>query len=310
MKRTLFALALVASTVASTLPFVAAAATPPVLSGLYVVGELGIVQFSLVDGKVVGKVKSSAQCVFPPDTQVVSGVFEGGVFIGNVTLCQTGGGCAMQRSYPMLGVSHDDAIAGWIRLDSACKSPALDGRSLFFRPATPEEKQKVASDSSAAQVAGKDKNDPAVQADEAITEGHRLIQDTKYGPAREKFRQAMALDDTRWDALLGYGLTEVKLGHPERSLEYFDKALVVAQARKTSAANLALAHYNRACAQVAMGDKKGAVVALKTAVRLGGATNLIDQLTDDPDLDPIRTEPEFKRLLADAQAQHNRKKPK
>jgi hypothetical protein len=301
MKRLLVALALV--------PLAATAATP-VLSGLYSVGELGLVQFSIVDGKVVGRVKSSAQCVFAPDTQVVTGQFEGGVFVGSVTLCQTGAGCAVQRSYPMLGVAHDDAVAGWIRIDSACQSPALDGRSLFFRPATPEEKQKVASESSAATVAGKDKNDPAVQADEAISEGQRLIQDTKFGPAREKFRQAIDLDDTRWDAYLGYGLTEVKLGHPERSLEYFDKALAVAQVRKTSAANLALAHYNRACAQVAMGDKKGAVVALKTAVRVGGASNVIDWLTDDPDLNPIRTDPDFKRLLADAQAQHNRKKPK
>lgn len=302
MKRTLVFLALV--------PFAAAAAPTPVLSGLYSVGELGLVQFSVVDGKVVGRMKSSAQCVFPNDTQVVSGTFEGSVFVGNVTLCQTGAGCPVQRSYPMLGVSHDDAVAGWIRLDPACKSPALDGRSLFFRPATSEEKQKVASESSAAQVAGKNKNDPAVQADEAITEAHRLVQDIKYGPAREKFRQAIELDDTRWDAYLGYGLTEVKLGHPERSLEYFDKALAVAQVRKASPANLALAHYNRACAQVAMGDKKGAVASLKTAVKLGGASNLIDSLTDDPDLNPLRAEVDFKRLLSEAQAQHNRKKPK
>lgn len=302
MKRTLVALAMV--------PFVAAAAATPVLSGLYSVGELGLVQFSLVEGKVVGKVKSSAQCIFPPDTQVVTGTFEGSVFVGTVTLCQTGAGCSPQRSYPMLGVAHDDAVAGWIRLEGSCKSPALDGRSLFFRPANTEEKQKVASEISAAQVAGKDKSDPAVQADEAIKEGQRLVQDTKFAPAREKFRQAMELDGTRWDALLGYGLTEVKLGHPERSLEFFDKALAVAQQRKTSASNLAMAHYNRACAQAAMGDKKGAVASLKIAVRMGGASNLIDSLTDDPDLNLLRTDTDFKRLLAEAQAQHNRKKPK
>lgn len=302
MKRTLVALAMV--------PFAAAAAATPVLSGLYSVGELGLVQFSLVEGKVVGKMKSSAQCVFPPDTQVVNGTFEGGVFVGNVTLCQTGAGCAVQRSYPMLGVSHDDAVAGWIRLDAPCQSPALDGRSLFFRPATPEEKQKVASESSAATVAGKNKGDPAVQADEAINEGQRLIQDIKYGPAREKFRQAMLLDETRWEAFLGYGVSEVKLGHPERSLEYFDKALAAAQVLKVSPANIALAHYNRACAQAAMGDKKGAVASLKTAVRVGGASNVIDWLTDDPDLNPLRSDPEFKRLLSEAKAQHNRKNPK
>jgi tetratricopeptide (TPR) repeat protein len=275
------------------------------------VGELGLVQFSLVDGKVVGKVKSSAQCLFAPDTQVVTGGFEGGVFIGSVTLCQTGAGCAAQRTYPMLGVSHEDAVAGWIRLDAACQSPALDGRSLFFRPATPEEKQKVAGDSSATAIARAQKGDPAVQADQAIAEGQKLIQDSKYGPAREKFRQAMGLDETRWEGYLGFGVTEVKLGHPERSFEFFDKALAMAQARKASPVDIAQAHYNRACAQVAMGDKKAAVVSLRTAVKVGGASNLIDWLTDDTDLNPLRGDEEFKRLLREAQAAHkNNKKPK
>ncbi len=302
MNRTLVALAMMYS-------LAAAAAPTPVLSGLYSVGELGLVQFSIVDGKIVGKLKSSAQCVFAADTQVVTGTFEGGVFLGSVTLCQTGAGCAAQRTYPMLGVSHDDAVAGWIHLEAPCQSPALDGKALFFRPATPEEKQKVAGDASAVQVAQKNKNDPAVQADEAIREGQHLIDESRFSQAREKFRQAMALDDTRWDAVLGYGVTEVKLGHPERSLEYFDKALAVAQLRKASPANLALAHYNRACAQVAMGEKKGAIASLKTAVKVGGASNLIDWLTDDPELNPVRNDPDFKRLLADALAAH-RKKPK
>lgn len=298
MKRTLVALAMV--------PFAAAAAPAPVLSGLYAVGELGLVQFTLVEGKVVGKVKSSAQCLFAADTQVVTGTFEGGVFIGNVTLCQTGAGCAAQRTYPMLGVSHDDAVAGWIKLDSACKSPALDGRSLFFRPATPEEKQKVASDSSAAALAQKQsKSDPSVLADEAIKDGHKFFQEAKFSQAREKFRQAIELDETRWDAFLGYGTAEVNLGHPERSLEFFDKALAVAQVRKAAPADLALAHYDRACAQVAMGDKKAAVASLKTALRVGGASNVIDFLTSDPDLNPLRNEKDFKQLMQEAQAQHN-----
>lgn len=300
MKRTLVALALV--------PFAAAAAPTPVLSGLYSVGELGLVQFSVMDGRVVGKVKLSAECVFAPDTQVVSGVFEGSVFVGSVTLCQTGAGCPALRTYPMLGVSHDDAVGGWIRLDAACQSPVLDGRALFFRPATPEEKQKVAADSSAAALAQKQNNkDPAQLAADAINEGHRLLQDSKFGPAREKFRQAMELDDVHWEAELGYGITEVKLSHPERSLEFFDKALALAQAHKVPQTNFAQIHYNRACAQVAMGDKKAAMASLRVALKLGGASNLIDQLTDDSDLTPLRADPEFKRLVTEAQAQHRKK---
>lgn len=287
----------------------AVAAPTPVLSGLYSVGELGLVQFTVVEGKVVGKVKLAGECTFAPDTQVVTGVFEGGVFVGNVTLCQTGAGCTAQRTYPMLGVAHDDAVGGVIRLDAGCKSPALDERALFIRPATPEEKQKVAGDASATALAAKQNGkDPAIAAVEAIADGQRLIQDAKYAQAREKFRQAMDLDDVHWEAALGFGLTEVKLSRPEKSLEYFDKALTIAQSRKVSPAYQAQIHYNRGCALVAMGDKKGAITSLRTALKLGGASNLIDQFTDDPDLGPLRNEPDFRRLVAEAQLQHNRKK--
>ena len=40
-------------------------------------------------------------------------------------------------------------------------------------------------------------------------------------------------------------------------------------------------------------------------------TNVIDGLTDDPDLNPIRGDADFKRLVTDAQAAHkSAKKPK
>jgi Tfp pilus assembly protein PilF len=290
-------------------PLLAGAVQTPVLSGLYSVGELGLVQFTVVDGKVVGKVKLANECSFPPDTQVVSGVFEGGVFVGNVTLCQTGAGCAAQRTYPMLGVAHDDAVGGVIRLDAGCRSPALDERALFIRPASVEEKQKVAGDSSALALAAKQNGkDPSVAAAEAIADGQKLLQDSRFQQAREKFRQAMELDDVHWEAALGYGLTEVKLSRPERSLEYFDKSLSIATQRKVQPAYVAQIHYNRACALVAMGDKKEAITSLRTALKLGGAANLLDQLTDDPDLGPIRGDLEFRKLVSEAQLQYNRKK--
>lgn len=301
--KTLVALALI--------PFVAAAAPSPVLSGLYSVGDLGLVQFSIAEGKIVGKLKLASECSFPLDTPVVTGVFEGGVFVGNVTLCQSGAGCPSQRTYPMLGVAHDDAVGAVIKLDPACQSKALDEGRLFFRPATPEEKQKVAGEASAAAVAASKTNkDPAIAAVEAIAEGNRLFQDTKFAQAREQFRLAMELNDVHWEAALGFGLTEVKLGQPARSLEFFDKSLSLAAAKKVQPVYVAQIHYNRSCAQVAMGDKKGAIASLKLALKLGGASNFIDQLSDDPDLSPLRNEADFKRLFAEAQLQHNRRKPR
>ncbi len=293
MKRSLVALALVSW---------GASAATPTLSGLYAVGEMGLVDFSMSEGKIVGKLRSSAQCVFAADTQVVTGNFEGNVFVGTVTLCLDGAGCPGQRAFPMLGVHHGDAVAAWIHLDEGCTSPALDGKALFFRPATVEEKQKVVGDSSAAAVAQKqNKADPQEQATEACQEGDRLLQDRKVNQAREKFRQAMEADPNRWEALMGFGVTEVKLGRSERALEYFDRAFAIGstqtQPRRPSPGHLSQVHYNRACALMMMGDKKGAVASLRAAVKLGGAALYSEPLLTDDDLEPLRTDPEFKRFV-------------
>lgn len=286
----------------------AVAAPTPVLTGLYSVGELGLVDFSTVDGKVTGKVRSSAQCVFAPDAVVVQGALEGSTFAGSVVLCQDGASCPSTRTYPMLGVFHGDAVAGYVRLDSGCSSPALDGRSLHFRPATMDEKQKVFGDASASALAQKlSKADLAQMAAEALSDANRLFQDQKIGPAREKFRQATELDETRWEAFMGYGVTEVKLHHAELSLPYFDKALSIAQARRVSVGQQAQVHYNRACALVALGRHPEAIASLRTAVKLGGAVAFVDSLEVDSDLEPLRRDPEFRRLSADVQVQARRK---
>lgn len=295
------------SILVTSLVSVAVGAAPsPTLSGLYSVGQLGLVEFTTSDGKIVGKVKSPTQCGFVKDTAVVSGTFEGNVLVARVTLCQSGPSCAAQRAYPMLALSHGGAIAGTVRLDTGCHSPALEGRQLVIRPLSAEQRQRAATEGLTS--ARLNPAEAMAQADEAMQEGQQLIQDQKFGPAREKFRQVIELDPNRWEALMGYGLTEVKLNNPTSALDFFDQALVAAQAHKAGPSSFAQVHYNRACAQVALGDKHGAIASLKTAMRIGGPTDLLDGLTDDPDLNPIRTEPEFKRLMSEALLQHNRKK--
>lgn len=293
------------------LTFAATSAAAPVLSGLYSVGELGLVDFSVVDGKVIGRLKSSAQCVFPPETQVITGVFEGNVFVGTVNLCQEGASCSGQHTYPMLGVFHGDSIAAFIHLETGCTSPALDGKSLFFRPATLEDKQKVLGDNSASQVAEKkSKKELAVIAGEAFKEGHRLLSDQKYGPAREKFKQSIAADDSNWEALLGFALTEIKLGRAQQSLEWFDKAAAAATASRASPQNYSQILYNRACAEVALGDNKAAVASLRSAVKLGGASLFVEDLATDPELQRLSKDPDFKRLAAEVQLAAKKKNPR
>jgi hypothetical protein len=287
----------------------AIAAPTPILSGLYSVGELGLVEFSLADGKVIGKMKSSQQCVFAHETSIVTGAFEGDVFVGTVNLCQDGSSCAATRTYQILGVFHEGAVAAWVHLDPGCTSPALDRNTLFLRPATLEEKQKVLGTNSASAVAQKmNKKELAVLAAEALADGNRLLSEQKFGPAREKFKQSVEANES-WEALLGLGTAEIKLNRLQESLAFLDRALTVAQSAKASGTQISQVHYNRACAEVALGDKKAALTSLRTAIKLGGAQNYLDALTSDADLQKLRGESEFRRFVAETQMQ-SRKKPR
>lgn len=288
----------------------ASAAPAPVLTGLYSVGELGLIEFSTFDGKVSGKVRSVAQCPFAPEAVVIQGTLEGTTFTGTVVVCQEDTpNCSAMKTYPMLGVFHDESVAGYVRLEPGCSSPALDRGQLHFRPASFEEKERfLGGTSSAGALAQKlSKADIAQLAAEALSEGNRFLQDQKIPPAREKFRQAMELDETRWEAFMGYGVTEVKLKHAQQALPYLDKALSIAQNRRASPGQLAQIHYNRACAFVALDRQAEAVAALRTTVKLGGAAAYVDSLQGDLDLEPLRENIEFKRLTAEALVQARRK---
>lgn len=284
------------------------AAPTPVLSGLYSVGELGLVDFSISDGKVIGKIKSSHQCVFAPDTQIVTGAFEGGVFVGTVNLCQEGpASCAATRTYQIMGVFHVDSVAAWLHLDPGCSSPALDHGQLFFRPASLEDKQRVLGPNSATQVAQKlNKRQLAVFAAEAAAEGNRLLAEQKVGPAYEKFRQSVEANET-WEGLLGLANTQIKLERYEEALAVLVRAQAAGQASRISPAYLSQVPYNRACIEIGMGDNKAALASLRAAIKMGGAAMYLEPLTTDTDLAKIRPDPEFQRLVAETQIQARRK---
>lgn len=287
MTRTLFALAVAFSWVAS--------AAAPALSGLYVVGDLGLVDFSTSsDGVVSGRVRTATKCAFPSDTKVVSGTFEDDVFIGTVTLCQQGPKCPPDQAYPMLAVHQGNSLSATVRLAPGCSSPALASRALRVTPASAD--QKRGGDS-------RIDRDARARAAQHIIDGNRMLQDQKTAPAQDHFKQAMEADPTSWEARMGFGITEVKLDRAQESLPLFDDALRVAAEQRAKPEDISQIHYNRACALTALGDRAGAVSSLREAVQLGGAQMYLDALLSDPDLQSLRQDKDFKRLAAETQVQ-------
>jgi hypothetical protein len=277
-------------------PLLAQARSAPVLSGLYSVGDLGVVDFVTQDGKVTGKLKLPGVCSFPPDTTVISGVFEGQVLVASVMLCQDGESCPSQRIVPMLGFLRDDAVVGQIRLELDCTSPALDGKSLHIRPASVDEKKLVlGAENSAAQLAQRQTRvDPAVAAAQSVMVGLEQLEQKNYAQAREAFRAAYELDP-RWESLRGIGLAELKLGHAAQALEQLNKAMQMAQRAKVGDAALQDLHYHRARALAATGRVPETIAALEQAVKANGAAPLVSALATDAEFNVIKNDPEYRR---------------
>lgn len=289
------------------LAFAANAATPaPVLSSVYHVADLGLVDFSMAGGEIIGRYKASGACAFAPDSQVVSGTFEGNVFVGWVAVCQEGLGCDAERKVPLLAVWHGDELLGTVHLSAGCSSPALERNLVLFRPATVDEKKTVIEGTSAAALATKNaKKDPVQQLTDMTQAGQQQLERHDYRSARATFESALAYRNDYWPALVGLGVAQVKLKDPSQGLETLDRALTLSQKGGAPAAYTALIHFNIACARAQQGRKKEALNALSVAVKTDGAS-VLEDLTTDADLAGLRSDAEFRRLAEQAKTARDR----
>ena len=283
----------------------ATAAPPPVLSGLYTVGELGVVDFSVTEGKVSGKLRQAHQCSnFSLNETVVTGSFEGQVFVGTIAICQDGKGCEAKRTYPFLGVYRDDAVSGFVHVDPGCSSLALDNRGIVIRPASAEERTRLpgATGSGASEVA--QKAETADPVENLIREGLALLKERKNTQARAKLLRAIELDDSRWGAHLGVGVADIELGEPNQALPELNRALELSSRLGLSQETVSAIHFHRCEAYSRLGMKKEALSALRSALNAGGSSVLADARTDSH-LKWLREQPEYQRLLEEF-----RKKPR
>jgi len=94
---------------------------------------------------------------------------------------------------------------------------------------------------------------------------------------------------------LGFGVGAlVRLGERDRALEWADRALVL------DPDNINL-QYNMACAMIQLRELERALTLLESVFR-GAHQPAIEWFKVDADLDPLRGDPRFRRMLADAEA--------
>jgi len=236
----------------------------------------------------------------------LSGNFEGDVFLGTVFICQEGPSCEREKTFPFLGVYHEGALAGDVKLDVGCSSPGLEGRRLNIAVATAEDRLLVSQDgdTSASSIAGKNQNKKELErlARESSTQGQLRMKENNFAAARVAFERSITYDDSDWRTWSYLSQVELKLNNVAKGLECIQKAVMAAQKAKSrpSDQDLGELFYNQACAQARNGRKSDAIKSLRNAFRVGEVPVLVQGAQSDPDLDAIREESEFKRLITDA----------
>ncbi|MBK7860560.1 MAG: hypothetical protein IPJ65_18565 [Archangiaceae bacterium] len=282
-------------------------AAPPALSGLYRAGDLGVVDLQSAEaGRLVARYKGAGSCAFKPEMQVLSGNFEGDVFLGTVFLCQEGPSCDREKVFPFFAVFHEGALAGDVKLDTGCSSRALEGKRLNISMATAEDRLLINQelDNSASSIATKNANRKELEklARESLTQGLLKLKEQNFAAARTQFERSLTYDDSDWKTWSYLGQVELKLGNVQKGLESIQKAVVVAGKSKPHITDEEMGDlfYNQSCAQSRNGKKREAVNSLRNALKVGDVATLLPSAQQDPDLDAVREEPDFKRALVDA----------
>ncbi len=265
-----------------------AAAAPSALTGQYRVGDLGTLDFSLQDGRSIGRFKEGGVCGFAPDAPIVNGVFEGSVFVGTAVVCQIGQSCDKNKTAPLLAVWHDDSLVASIKLDSECSSPALTDHRLLFSIATGVPKTR------------------SLDLKELYKAASDKLASGDFVAARDQFQRVLSQDDPTFalGARIGLGVAQVNLKDYGAAIENLEKATALAQ--RINARDVAAeASFNLACAQAQMGHKKEALGAVRQAVTWGKPGQYADALERDDDLSSLRQDEEFRKLVAQARVQRD-----
>lgn len=280
-------------------------AAEPAMSGPYKLGELGIVELSTSDGRVAGKVRGGGACNFASELQVLTGAMEGNVFVGSLLVCQEGPGCEKEKTYPFLALVTQDTLNGEVKLDTGCRSPGLDGKRLKGVSATRDDLQHLEREVglSAAQLVQKNSANKQKLQDEAkrlFADAYRTMQEGNLAKAATLAQASLARDSSVHKVWSMLGVLHINLKNPSAAAADFEEALKAARASKANDLELQDIYYNLACARTKLQQKREAIEALKVAFSYPGATTLADRARQDPDVNELREDPEFKKLLAEA----------
>lgn len=282
------------------LPLCASAA--PTLKGIYKAAGLGLLELTSSNGRVVGKFRTGGSCSYSVDDEVLNGTFEGNVFVGTLSLCQTGEGCTdSTKLYPLMAFAQGKELAGEVPLPEKCSSPGLiDGHRFTLEEATADEAKLAAQPARA--ITDKIPKNATKKEKEAIA-NRELAAATehfnkgRFGLAADGFELTIAAGNETWGPVMMLGVCKVKLR------KWKDGKALIEKGIKLGGKNVppelkALSGYALAVVAEANGQRAEAFNMLRASVAQSNAPGaMVSELKFDPDLKKLRSDPGYPRLL-------------
>lgn len=291
------------------------AAAAPALKGIYRAAELGLLEVTSTNGRVVGKFRTGGRCAYSVDDEVLTGTFEGNVFIGTVSLCQSGEGCTdSTKLYPLMAFSNSRELSGQVPLPDKCTSPGLiEGTRFTLEKATPEEEALALQPARAlTDKIPRGKKEREVFAAKEIAGATEHFNKGRFGLAAQGFELAIAAGGENWGPLMMLGVCNVKLRKWKDGKSQIEKGLKLG-GKSVPAELKALSGYALAVVAEAGGQRADAFNMLRSAVAQSAAPGaMVNELKFDPDLKKLRSDPGYPKLLDDLErvVARNQKKPR
>lgn len=263
----------------------------PQLNGTYQGEAFGPIELRSSGDRLDGTAPAGGPCQRQVAERILTGEFQGNVFLGEITLCQTGDTCTPSQTFPVMLVYNVDegVLGGVVKLEDECDSPALlknhmlvlrakeQGASLTpAPPAAPEPRQapeqrqvqapvQPPPSGGAAQVAAQRRLEP-VDVAATLRQGQAFLAARNPIAASQQFQLVLAQEKEKnnaW-ALVGMGVSHYLRKQQSEALRFLEQARSVG-----SGLARAEAFFWTACVKRAAQESGFTQIALRQAVQGG-----------------------------------------
>ncbi len=260
------------------------------------IGPYGVLQFFQKGHRIIAKVfRPSEECSYPIDTVIIDGVMEEDSLSGKIRPCYKDTACIQKNKdqwlYMMLLVVNKESISGVVQnMQSECRQAIKGGVIKLIKTSKKDVISKKEGPIIIGNAGGYNPINKKTYGDlkAILKEAKAYLEEGYFERARKLFLKALEKDPQNPVIYNGIGVTYYARRDFQEAMRWYKKSIDVNP-------EFGDGYYNIACIYSLLGKKNLAIKYLKIAL-LNGYVSL-KAMEEDPDLNSIRDEPEYKELI-------------